>query len=77
MSAITPYINYVQYEEGRAAWIRHIFSTIEDVQYKQVNHQVLVQGGTTQEYFPMNELILLQIYQVKLASTLWKVAKFN
>ena len=50
---------------------------IENVQYKQVNHQVLVQGGTTQEYFPMNELLLSPIYQVKMASTLRKVAKFN
>ena len=45
----------VQYMEGCTV---PIISTSEDVQYKQVNHQVLAQEGTTQKYFPM-------IYQVK------------
>ena len=35
----------LQHKQSRAVQIRHIFSTIKDVQYKQVNHQVLVQGG--------------------------------
>ena len=48
----------VQYMQGCTVPIRHIISTSEDVQYKQVNHQVLAQEGTTQKYFPM-------IYQVK------------
>ena len=32
-------------------------------------------GGTTQEYFPMNESLLLLIYQVKMVSSLWQAAK--
>ena len=47
----------VQYKQRCAVEIRHIFSTSEDVPYKQVNHQVLLQGDTTQEYLPMNEII--------------------
>ena len=44
-----------------AVQIRHIISTSEDVQYKQVNHQVLIRhggggvGGTDHKYFPVNE----------------------
>ena len=49
----------------------------EDVQYKQVNRQALVHGDTSQEYFPMNELSLSLISQVKMASSLWQVAKIN
>ena len=52
-----------------AVRIRHIISTSEDVHYKQVNHQVLVHRGTTQKYFPVDESLLLLIYQVK-----WLVA---
>ena len=37
-------INYVQYKWGYAVQIRHIFSTSEDVQYKQVRSSVLAQG---------------------------------
>ena len=49
---------------------RHIICITEDVQHKQVNHQVLAQGGgTTQKYFPMNESLLLPVDQVK-----WLVA---
>ena len=51
-----------------AVQIRHITSTSEDVQYKQVNHQILVQRDTIQKYFPLDELFLL-VYQVK-----WLVA---
>ena len=51
--------------------------TNEDVQYKQVNHQVLVQEATTQKYFPMNELLLLPICEVKMASSLWLATKIN
>ena len=58
-----------------AVRIRHIISTSEDVQYKQVNHQVLVQRGTIQKYFPVDESLLLLIYQVKMASSLWQTAK--
>ena len=54
---------------------RHIISTSEDVQYKQVNHQVLVQMGTIQKYVPVDESLLLLIYQVKMASSLWQAAK--
>ena len=36
----------------------------------KVDHQVLVQGSTTQKYFPMNESLLLLIYQVIMASSL-------
>ena len=46
---------HVQYKWGCAVQIRHIISTSEDVQCKRVDHQVLVQGGTTQKYFPMKE----------------------
>ena len=36
-----------------------------------MDYQVLVQGDTTQKYFPMNEsIILLLIYQVKMVSSL-------
>ena len=46
-----------------AVRIRHIISTSEDVQYKQVNHQVLEWGegggGTDHKYFPVNESLLL------------------
>ena len=31
-------------------------------QNKHVDHQGLVQGGTTQKYFPMNKLLLLLMY---------------
>ena len=50
-------------------------STSENVQYKQVNHQILVQGDTAQDYFPMNELLLLLIYQVKMASPYGRLQK--
>ena len=44
-----------QYESGTLS--------SEDLQYKRVDHQALVQGGTTQKYFPMNEsLLLLTLY---------------
>ena len=55
-----------------AVRIRHIISTSEDVQYKQVNHQVLAQ-----KYFPVNESLLLLIYRVKMAGSLWQAAKIN
>ena len=54
-----------------AVRIRYIISTSKDVQYKQVDHQVLVQRGTIQKYFPVDEQLLLLIYQVKMASSLW------
>ena len=57
--------------------IRHTISTSEDVQYKQVNHQVWYRGGTNQKYLPVNESLLLLIYQVKMASSLWQAAKIN
>ena len=38
-----------------AVQIRDIISTSEDVQYKQVNHQVLVQRVIIQKYFPVDE----------------------
>ena len=45
----------------RAVRVRHIIITSEDVQYKQVNHQVLVQRGTIQKYFPVDESLLLLV----------------
>ena len=69
MSAITPYINYMQYEGGCAAQIRHIFSTSDDGSKNQAHHQYkwgcveqasklssFGPGGedTTQEYLPVN-----------------------
>ena len=59
-----------------AVRIRHIISTGEDVEYKQVNHQVLVQY-TNQKYRPVNKALILLIYQVKMASSLWQAAKNN
>ena len=38
-----------------AVRIRHIISTSEDVQYKQVNHQGFLQRSTIQNYFPEDE----------------------
>ena len=60
----------VQYKQGCAVQLRHIFSTSEDVQYKQMDHQVLVQGGTTLKYFPMNESLFFLIYSVTIVSSL-------
>ena len=60
-----------------AVQIRHIISTSEDVQYKQVNHQVLVQRGTIQKYVPVDESLLLLIDEIKMASSLWQAAKIN
>ena len=59
-----------------AVRIKHIISTSEDVQYKQVNHQVLVQKGTIQKYIPVDELLLL-IYQVKMGGSLKKSIKYE
>ena len=54
--------------------IRHI-STSEDVKYKQVNHQIFVQGredgGTNKKYLPVNEALLLPIYQVEMVGSPW------
>ena len=36
---------HLQYKRECAAGIRHIISTRKDVQYKRVDHQVLVGGG--------------------------------
>ena len=58
-----------------AARIRHIISTSDVVQYKPVNYQGLVQRGTIQKYFPVDESLLLLIYQVKMASSLWQGAE--
>ena len=60
-----------------AVRIRYIISTREDVQYRQVNNQVLVKMGTIQKCFPVDESILLLIYQVKMASSLWRAGKIN
>ena len=65
----------MQYMQGCALQIRHIISTSDDMQWKQVNHQVLVQGCTTHNDFPMNESLLLLIHQVKMASSLWQAEK--
>ena len=53
-----------------AVRIRHIISTGEDKEYRQVDHHVLVRGGgggggTNQKYLPVNEALLLLIYQAK------------
>ena len=34
-------------------------------------------GGTAQKCFPINESLLLLIYQVKIISSLWQAAKIN
>ena len=60
-----------------AVKIRHSIGINEDMQYKQVNHQVLAQRDTIQKYFPVDESLLLLIYQVKMASSLWQAAKIN
>ena len=60
-----------------AVQIRHIISTSEDVQYRQVISSDFGAGGTTQKYFPMNESLLLPICQVKIASSLWQAAKIT
>ena len=73
-ATITPCIKYVQYGQGCAVQIRHIISANEDVQYKQVDSQGLVQGDTTQNYFSMNESLLLLTYSVKTVSSLWQDA---
>ena len=54
-----------------------IISTSEDVQYKQVNHQILAQEDTNQKYFPIHESLLLITYQVKMSGSLWQAAKIN
>ena len=60
-----------------AVRIRHVISTSENVQYKEVNHQVLVQSRTIQKYFPVDESLPLLIYQVKMASSLWQAVKIK
>ena len=60
-----------------AVRIRHIISTSEDVQLKQVNDQASVQRGTIQKYIPVDESLLLLIYQVKMAGSLWQAANIN
>ena len=64
---------YVQYKQGSAT-----FSVqVRMCSTSKVDHQVLIQGSYTQKYFPMNESLLLLIYQVKMVSTLWRAAKTN
>ena len=60
-----------------AVRFKHIIGTSEDVQYKQVNHQVLVQKGIIQKYIPVDESLLSLIYQVKMASSLCRAAKID
>ena len=63
-----------------AVRIRHFISTSDDVQYKEVNHQVMYgTRSTAQKYFQMNKSLLLQIYQIKMDSysSLWQAAKIN
>ena len=60
-----------------AVRISHIISTSEDVQYKQVNYQDLVQRGTIQKYVLVYESLLLLIYKIKMASSQWQAAKIN
>ena len=67
----------VQFRRGCAVQLRHIFGTNEDVQCKQEDHQVLVQGGTTLKYFPMNESLFFLIYSVKTVNSLWQAAKID
>ena len=58
-----------------AVRIRHIISTSEGVSYKQVNHQVLVQRCTIQKYIPVDESLILLIYQIKITSGLWHASR--
>ena len=59
---------YLQYERGCAAQIRHIFSTSEDVQYKQVDYKVLVKEALLRNTFQVNDSLLLLIYPIKTVS---------
>ena len=48
-----------QYESSTSsAWVRMYSTNQAHHQYEQVDHQVLVQGGTTQKLFPMNKSLL-------------------
>ena len=60
-----------------AVRIKHIIGINEDVQYKQVDHKVMVQKGTIQKYFPVDESLLLLVYQVKMTGSLWQATKIN
>ena len=64
----------MQYNSGTSS-----VQASEDVQYKQKDHKVLVQGGggTTLKYFPMNESLFFLIFSVKIVSSLWEDAKIN
>ena len=46
---VTPCMNYVQYERGRAVQIRHIFNTRKDVQYESCRSSVKVRMCSTNQ----------------------------
>ena len=62
-------INYVQYKSGTPSVQVRMCS-----KYKQADHQVFIQRGTIQKYFPVDKPSLLLIYQIKMASSLWSIA---
>ena len=68
---------HVQYDRDCLVPIRHIISASKNVQQKQVDHQVLVQGNTTEKYFPMSTSLFLLIYQAKKVNSLRQAAKVN
>ena len=47
------------------------------MQYKQVDHQVLVHGDTSKKHFSLSKPLILLIYQVKRVSSLWQAANVN
>ena len=63
------------YEQGCAAQIKHIFSTNKDVQYKQIDHQVLVLENTTKNTF--HGIINLTYISSKNVNSLWQAAKIK
>ena len=56
--------------------IRHIICASEDMKYKRVNHQVLIQEGTTQKYIlSINKSLFLLKYPAKTVSSPWQAAE--
>ena len=74
-ATITLCVKYVHYGKGCALEIRHVISASKDVQYKRVDHQILVHEDTTRKYFPRSESFILLIYPLKTVSSLWQAAK--
>ena len=71
-------IEEVQCESGTSS-VQAIMCSLSPVQVRvcSTSKYIIKFWDTALEYFPMNELLLVLIYQVKMASTLWQVAKIN